>query len=249
MFAAFIRDITARTHDEQELQMHRRHLAQLVAARTAELESSKQRLEQVEARLRSTNRSLARLARVDELTGIGNRRAFDERLAQEWRRCRRADMPWSLIMSDIDHFKRYNDAHGHAAGDRALIAVAGALRDTFQRATDFPARYGGEEFAVILSGCDARAAFDRAEILRLRVHDLGIEHAGLGGGRCLSLSMGIATWTPGTTLEAGAIVEAADQALYRAKAAGRDRIESAGSCAPGDDRVRLRQRLPADGEG
>jgi diguanylate cyclase (GGDEF)-like protein len=146
-------------------------------------------------------------------------------------------------MSDVDYFKRYNDTYGHGAGDRCLVAVADAFKHTFRRVTDFAARCGGEEFAAILSGSDAQAALARAEVLHLHLHDLAIEHAALGAGRCLTLSIGVATCEPDLpALEARRVVEAADRALYRAKAGGRDRIEVEPVNAPATGRARaLRQ--------
>lgn|GEM_PF-2370608 len=152
------------------------------------------------------------LARIDGLTGIPNRRTFDETLAVEVDRASRSGRPLSLVMLDLDHFKRFNDAHGHQAGDRFLVETAAAWKDEL-RPSDVIARYGGEEFVVILPDCPSEAALKVASRLR----------ADVPSGQ--TVSAGVATWIAG---ESGAeIVGRADAALYRAKAAGRDRAVAA----------------------
>ncbi len=222
-----VRDISDRRAAEIELEKYRKHLEQLVAERTASLEATNRRLEKAQDELRQLNARLARMALVDELTGIGNRRAFDERLEFEWRRAMRQDKPIAIILCDIDHFKRYNDRYGHPAGDDCLRQVAAAFAECCQRATEFPARYGGEEFAGILSGADRHAARERAETVRNKVSALALEHGALGPDRIVTVSVGVASCVPATGANHGMLVQAADSALYSAKENGRDRVEVA----------------------
>jgi diguanylate cyclase (GGDEF)-like protein len=161
---------------------------------------------------------LEQLSLSDALTGLGNRRAFDQALLAEIERGARAGMPLGLVMLDVDHFKRFNDRHGHQAGDDALIAVAGALRGA-ARAGDHACRVGGEEFALLLPGADAAAAAIVAERVRASVA------ASPTAAGAVTVSVGVASGAPGT---AGAeLVRAADARLYAAKEAGRDRVVSA----------------------
>lgn len=169
---------------------------------------------------------LREMSATDGLTRIANRRAFDEGLAREWARAIRQRSPLSVIMADIDFFKRYNDQYGHVAGDGCLQQVAAALKGGVRQGGDFVARYGGEEFAVVLPGADAAAARVVAESLRARVEALGIEHAGNPSGGVVTISLGVATVQPRADEPATGLVELADQQLYRAKAAGRNRVEA-----------------------
>ncbi len=177
--------------------------------------------------------ALQRLTTQDALTGIANRRAFDHALGLEWHQARRSGLPLSLMMIDIDHFKAFNDRYGHLEGDRCLRAVARALQAGAVRTTDLVARYGGEEFAVLLPLTDAEAALHLAERLRSAVEDLAIGNEASGNGR-VTISVGVASmhapWPQALSLDDGALrgsaalVEMADQALYAAKAAGRNRV-------------------------
>lgn len=227
VFTGIIRDISRRRESERELWRYRAQLEEMVAKRTSALEAANDRLENTQSELRIANSRLEQMARVDELTSIGNRRAFDERLMLEWRRRQRDGGSLSVILCDVDHFKRYNDQYGHPAGDECLRRIAAAIKSCFQRATDFAARYGGEEFAVILAKVDAAMALERAEALRESIHALAIEHAGLGSGRQVSVSIGVASCEPGQASDPVKLVEAADAAMYRAKENGRDRVEVA----------------------
>lgn len=180
--------------------------------------------------LRERTRQLLRLASIDGLTGLANRRSFDETLDQEWRRARRNRTPLSLALIDIDFFKRYNDHYGHQAGDDCLKTVATTLAHAAERPGEIVARYGGEEFAVVLPLCDATTARGLAEKMRKRVADLALPHAGSLIGDHVTISCGVAT-VMGDTDQSGAmpdeaaLITAADQALYAAKEAGRDRVE------------------------
>lgn len=179
--------------------------------------------------LRERTRQLLRLASIDGLTGLANRRSFDETLDQEWRRARRNHTPLSLALIDIDFFKRYNDHYGHQAGDDCLKTVAATLAHAAERPGEIVARYGGEEFAVVLPLCDVPTARALAEKMRKRVADLALPHAGSLIGDHVTISCGVATLMGVETIEAmpdeAALITAADQALYAAKEAGRDQVQ------------------------
>jgi diguanylate cyclase (GGDEF)-like protein len=174
--------------------------------------------------------ALRALTLTDGLTGVSNRRAFDEALSNEWRRCARAQVPVALIMVDIDHFKNFNDEYGHQAGDECLQLVSAAMRRAAGRPQDMVARYGGEEFAVLLPHSDARGAQCVAKRLLDEIARLGIAHARSSAGPHVTVSMGIAALTPCEGQEPALLVSAADALLYQAKADGRNRY-----CLRGED--------------
>lgn len=151
---------------------------------------------QAKATFNQANQELQRLTVVDGLTGITNRRGFDQYLDQEWQRAQREHSPLSLILLDVDCFKAYNDHYGHQDGDRCLQQVAQATHQTVQRATDLAARYGGEEFAVILPNTDTAGAMHLAEALRTAVQTLRLPHAHSLVGNWVSISLGVATCYP-----------------------------------------------------
>ena len=172
-------------------------------------------------------RELERLAHIDVLTGLPNRRAFEQRLGEDWQRCRRTDGVLGVLMLDVDHFKLYNDYYGHPQGDRALRAVAAALQSSARRVVDFCGRYGGEEF-VVLTLPERNAAIEElAARIGDAVRGLGIPHQGVAADAVLTVSIGYASVSPRDELNPLALIKAADQALYRAKAKGRDRAERA----------------------
>ena len=173
-------------------------------------------------------RRLEREAATDSLTGLANRRAFDGTLEREWARAVRDDNELSLILLDVDHFKRFNDRYGHHAGDACLRDVARAIQNVVRRPGDLAARYGGEEIAVILPRTPAPGAAKVAEALRLAVQDLGLPHADSAFG-VLTISLGAATATAtvGQTIPMpDGLLIGADGALYRAKHKGRNRVET-----------------------
>ncbi len=160
---------------------------------------------------------------TDVLTGVANRRCFDESLNREWRRCERAGDSVGLIMADIDHFKLFNDYYGHQAGDACLLTVAATLRECARRASDIVARYGGEEFAVLLPQETLDGANMVAEKILDSVRGLAIPHAGSLCAPHVTISLGVAVMAPSGEISPSAVVAAADARLYEAKAAGRDR--------------------------
>jgi diguanylate cyclase (GGDEF)-like protein len=175
--------------------------------------------------LERANHEFARQAGQDGVTGIANRRAFDERLAMEVARANRANAPSSLLMIDVDQFKRHNDAAGHAAGDACLRAVASAIQGTLRRPDDVAARYGGEEFAVLLPETPLTGALDRAEGIRQAVKALNVTHPGLGDEAVVTVSTG--AHCAAAPVSAVQLVEQADRMLYQAKVAGHDRTAGA----------------------
>ncbi len=168
--------------------------------------------------------ALQALAAKDGLTGLGNRRAFDSALMAEWSRAQQTRTPVTLLFADVDHFKLFNDRHGHQSGDECLRAVASIIGDKACRPTDQAARYGGEEFAVILSETDRDGACRIAEQIRRAVAKLRIPHGAPGAGTHVTLSIGVASCVPDTGLYADWLLGQADQALYAAKHLGRDRV-------------------------
>lgn len=170
---------------------------------------------------RRRNSELQLLSHCDKLTGLGNRRLFDEEIERACRRAKRTGTPASLILVDIDHFKQLNDSSGHLAGDAALVRVATALRDTARRPDDVVARVGGEEFALILGGTDLAAARAQAETIRCRLEAEGIAHPA-GPGGMLTASLGVASTQSAETPDR--LFASADRALYAAKAGGRNLV-------------------------
>lgn len=173
---------------------------------------------------RRRNSELQLLSHSDKLTGLGNRRLFDEEIERACRRAKRTGEPASLILLDIDHFKQLNDASGHPAGDAALVRVASALRDIARRPDDVVARVGGEEFALILGGTDLPAAAERAEWIRTRLEAEGIAHPAGPRGK-LTASLGVASTQSAETPDR--LFASADRALYAAKAVGRNVVITA----------------------
>jgi diguanylate cyclase (GGDEF)-like protein len=181
------------------------------------------RLESALRHRTAAEQACAVLARTDELTGLANRRQFNEALEVEWRRAERDGSAVSLLMLDVDLFKAYNDAYGHLQGDKALCAVAHAIKDHIGRPADLGARYGGEEFAVLLPATDDAGAYPVAETIRSAIEKLGLPHAA-SPNHVLTVSIGIASLRPRFGADAADLVKAADKALYLAKQAGRNRI-------------------------
>lgn len=173
--------------------------------------------------LAAANAALERLARIDPLTGLANRRQFGEALEQSWRLGMRNGTPVSLMLVDVDHFKGYNDSYGHQAGDECLARVATTLASVARRPLDAVARYGGEEFSVVLTDTSAHGAVRVAERMRTSVTALAIAHRASPFGH-VTVSIGVVTVVPAGEDRAESFLARADEALYRAKAAGRDRV-------------------------
>lgn len=176
------------------------------------------------AKLTHLTETLSQLAHTDGLTQVANRYAFDRSLDLEWQRARREHQPLSLILCDVDFFKRYNDTYGHQAGDWCLQHVAAAIRQSARRPADLTARYGGEEFAVILPNTDAAGAVSVAENICTQVRALKLIHASSEASSHVTLSVGVSSVVPQFELSAKTLVETADRALYQAKHEGRDRV-------------------------
>lgn len=167
---------------------------------------------------------LREMAFRDGLTGVTNRRFFDETLQQEWRRCSRAKLPLSLIMLDIDFFKKYNDTYGHLQGDECLKRVAAVLSRQVRRPGDVVARYGGEEFAIILPNTPLSGALDVAHHIEAAIRGMGIPHAQGGSQKLVTISAGVASWLWQTDHGPDQLIALADRQLYLAKEQGRARV-------------------------
>ena len=182
----------------------------------------RQRLE----RLEEENKYLRRLANLDGLTQIANRRLFEEHLAQQWSQLATLQAPLTILMIDVDCFKQYNDLYGHLAGDRCLKQVAQVIKRCARRTSDLVARYGGEEFVVSLPLTDTTAAQLIATIIQQKLSALGIQHQDSPAASGLvSVSIGVASGIPQTHCAPSELIKAADAALYQAKQLGRDRIQ------------------------
>jgi diguanylate cyclase (GGDEF)-like protein/PAS domain S-box-containing protein len=205
-----IEDITERKQAEAVLHQAKEALERLVAERTRELTA--------------LNEELHQLSISDGLTGLGNRRSLDEMLEREWKRAAREQAVMAMLMIDLDFFKLFNDTYGHWAGDECLKAVAAEIRKVIQRPTDFAGRYGGEEFSVVLPTTDAAGAQKIGERIRRAVESLVIPHQCSLLGGVVTVSVGVAAKVPARDESVQMLVEAADQALYQAKAAGRNRV-------------------------
>lgn len=175
---------------------------------------------------------LASLAATDALTSLANRRAFDERLADEWARARRDGTQLSLLLIDVDHFKKFNDHYGHLAGDGCLRALGRILSAIARRPADLAARYGGEEFAVLLPNTGPDGCAEIGEAIRQALHDLAMVHAQNPPSRLVTVSVGAATSVPSQVSDSSTLVAAADRALYAAKDSGRDRLVVSGQVVP-----------------
>lgn len=208
----------------------------------AEMARSREREEellQVKRELEKANRELECLSCLDGLTGIFNRRRFDEDLQREWDRAQRNGQALSIVLVDIDCFKSYNDTYGHQLGDTCLTKVARELQATAKRSSDLVARYGGEEFAIILPNLDYDGAVRMGGLLKEAVVELHLDHRASHVMPFVTVSVGIATALPSADQKAKQLVGQADMALYQSKATGRNRVthwrdilHASRSCAP-----------------
>ncbi|HSM13161.1 MAG TPA: sensor domain-containing diguanylate cyclase [Thermoanaerobaculia bacterium] len=218
--------------DDETLELLRALASQLaglvhMATLNSQLKTTSAQLERANLQLQLMNRQLEELSTVDALTGVANRRMFDRTLELEWRRAKRTFAPVSLMLLDVDHFKKYNDTCGHPRGDEVLKEVAQLLTTAFNRAGDLVARYGGEEFVVLLPHTSFDAARTIAEQARLRIETRGIEHPASPTAKVVTVSIGVAGMQPDPWQEASVLIDAADKALYRAKAGGRNCVRAA----------------------
>jgi two-component system, chemotaxis family, response regulator WspR len=222
-FAAGANDYLVKLPDTVELIARVRYHTQAFISRQQRDEAYRA-LRQSQQQLLEANFELQRLMNMDGLTGLNNRRRFDEYATAEWRRSIREKTPFALVLVDVDEFKRYNDTHGHLAGDEALKRIATAITSACGRPADLPARYGGEEFAVVLPGTDIHGAAHVADKICKAVRDLQIPHAASRIGQTVTVSAGAVASVPGSDADLVDLVHSADQALYEAKSAGRNRV-------------------------
>ncbi len=202
--------------------------AGLVSWRTRLMRRRQAEMEQLVAQrteeLRLANEHLRQLSFLDAVTGLANRRRFNEAAAEEWRRARRSGASLGLVLADVDAFKRYNDQMGHLKGDEALAAVGAVFAASVGRAGDLAARYGGEEFVVLLPGADRAAAADVAEHIRAGIEALGLPHPSSPAAPVLTISLGVAACVPSDERTLESLIAQADDALYAAKREGRNRV-------------------------
>ena len=168
--------------------------------------------------------ALELLATRDGLTGLANRRCFDESLGREWRRCKREGQPLALLIIDVDHFKQYNDTHGHLGGDDCLRRIAQTLEAVVQRGSDLIARYGGEEFAMILPNQTQQGTLIVAERVRVAVEQLNSSNTLVSASNRITVSIGAAMTSIADGEDASSLIAAADEAMYQAKNSGRNRV-------------------------
>ena len=174
--------------------------------------------------LKILSHKLEKMSRIDSLTGLYNRRYFNEVYQKEWLSASRSQVSLAVLMLDIDNFKKYNDTYGHLQGDKCLQAVAEAVRKAVKRPRDMVARYGGEEFVIILTETDASGAFCIAEQAQTNVRELEIEHLASSPVQIVSVSVGVATMIPYCANHPEELLNMADEALYQSKANGRNCI-------------------------
>jgi diguanylate cyclase (GGDEF)-like protein len=208
----------------RELQQQLREQNVLLQKKIYEHERTLYELEKAKTALQQANDELQRLAIMDDLTQVANRRHFYDYLSQEWKRALREQNFISLLLCDVDHFKRYNDASGHQAGDRCLQQVAQAIQSALHRPSDLVARYGGEEFTVILPATDAIGAKHIAQTMQTTLRQLQMLHPDSSVSAFVTLSIGVACIIPSAHESPDALVALADQALYAAKELGRNCI-------------------------
>ena len=220
-FAVGANDYIVKLPDKIELIARIRYHSQAYLSRR-QRDAAYGALHESQRQLMAANIELLRLSNMDGLTGLNNRRRFDEYASTEWRRALRERAPFGLLLIDVDQFKPYNDANGHLAGDELLRRIGETIRNCCRRPEDLPARYGGDEFAVVLPGIQVNALDTIAERLRQAVQDLKIEHASSFATPYVTLSIGGAVTVP--TQEDGLLdlVAIADRNMYDAKAKGRN---------------------------
>jgi two-component system chemotaxis family response regulator WspR len=225
-FTVGAHDYLVKLPDELELTARiRHHSAGYISG--LQRDAAYRSLRESQEELARANEELRRLAALDGLTGIANRRRFDEAVQTEWNRGRRQKSPLALLLCDVDHFKLYNDSLGHPAGDLCLKKMAAVLTGQLKRPADLAARYGGEEFALLLPDTDLAGALRVGEACRAGLEQLALPHPGAGCG-FVTMSMGVACIVPGDSDNLDDLIARADAALYEAKRGGRNRVTPAG---------------------
>lgn len=212
-----------RMHADYNLRLNSR-LGNEIGDLSRHIDSLVAQVQKQQGQLQAQSLEMQRLSYNDGLTGLANRRRFDQALTLNWALAQRNRSSVALIMCDVDYFKPYNDHYGHLQGDEALRKVGAAIRSAVTRQSDLAARYGGEEFAILLPDTDENGAREIAERVQKELNALAIPHAASMIGPQLTVSLGIAATVPGTQQQARQLVQRADEALYAAKAAGRNRI-------------------------
>ena len=217
-------DMVSRQRNWTSNDLRRLKLVGEMLANTLQNLRYRQSLQQIKQQLEQANAALQLQAHHDGLTGIANRRHFDNQLQQELYRCCRFEMPISLLMLDIDYFKAYNDHYGHQAGDEALQIVARILQKQVKRQGELAARYGGEEFAIILPGSDHSDSHVLAENIQFQLQKLALPHQHSPVAPILTVSIGYCSWLITTDANPEQLIKQADEALYQAKKTGRNNI-------------------------
>jgi two-component system chemotaxis family response regulator WspR len=221
-FAAGVDDYLVKLPDRIELIARVRHHSRGYVARL-QRDAAYRALDASQQKLLEMNRALQRLSHVDGLTGLSNRRYLDEYLGMEWKRAARELNEFSVLMIDVDNFKKFNDSQGHLAGDEVLKQVGEAVRQALHRPADLAARFGGEEFVVVLPGTGLAGAQVLGERICRRVEALGIAHGAHGAGKVVTVSIGGASTMPVRGGQSTDLLAAADEALYQAKHEGKNR--------------------------
>lgn len=201
------------------------HLDELVLQRTKDLAESNKKIEQQNLELEKKNKALKKLSLKDSLTGIWNRRKYEQKIAREWHRCLREQSPIALLFLDIDYFKKFNDFYGHMAGDECLAKIGQVLKNSFVYSTGTVARYGGEEFVVLLTKVGKEEAIKTADLLRQSVEALAIPHEKSSINNYVTVSIGCTSRIPDLNTSYQDLVRVADKALYQAKDAGRNQVK------------------------
>jgi two-component system, chemotaxis family, response regulator WspR len=222
-FAAGANDYLVKLPDAVELIARLRHHSKAYLNQVQRDEAYRA-LHESQRKLLETNIELQRLTNVDGLTGLSNRRYFNEFVTAQWKLAIRDHKPFAMLMIDVDDFKRYNDSYGHVAGDEVLKRIAESMRESFRRPTDLLARFGGEEFVVLLPATPLEAVRALGERLRERIEAMGIAHRASSVGKVVTASIGGAAKVPGREDSFVPFMEDADAALYEAKHAGKNRV-------------------------
>jgi diguanylate cyclase (GGDEF)-like protein len=223
---AVFQDISQRLQaDEEQIRFIKEREAKNAALRlNSQLQQEIAERQKAESDLQKANQELKRLANLDGLTKVANRRRLDEYLSHEWQILSVEQAPLSFLLCDVDYFKHYNDTYGHQVGDDCLKKIAQALTQTVRRSTDLVARYGGEEFAIILPNTSSKGALQVAKAVQLQMSQLKIMHALSSVSQYVTLSIGVASLIPNQNLFPETLINLADVALYKSKQQGRNRV-------------------------